>query len=147
MDQWNKKFLVELQPGGNLYGLQPPAANEIAAMVEAYPNLPDQFVWFVENVGVGETQIGSHMFNLPIIMSELHSNSRKRTSTDPQPTIAVDPLDELLMVSPSGASWYYCLRVGEEAVYCYDFATRDLSLDCKNFFEFVERFLDWDTLG
>jgi SMI1-KNR4 cell-wall len=147
MNKNQQRFKMETQPGGKLFGLEIPTAAEIEKMNISFPKLSPEYQWFVENIGVGVTETDTLEICLPYNLREDHYRLSEKAAGE---FIVLPDCDgipkDVLVVAPSGASWLYCLKEhSDSTVYCFDFSNRQLTIDCENFFKFVELCVDMNS--
>lgn len=136
--------LLHLDDKNELSSLQPRSHLDVLSIAELYPNISEQYLKFIRNVGTGSTTRDFHIYEpepARLVAQhpsfKLYNSEAYRNVYGRRPEGDVIP-DDAVAIGDSGASWRYCLcpSLGE-AVFCLDMAEPIFETEAENFFSFV----------
>jgi len=137
---------------GQLSSLRPVSAGAVAAISEQVPSISQQYLAFLERIGVGSTTLEMHIYP-PQPMAGLtgHQSAMLYGSANARALFgngAAQPAipDDAVAIADSGASWRYCLCPSlSEEVFVFDMAGQTFDKEAPDFFSFVRDTLLLDS--
>ncbi|AIL99911.1 hypothetical protein CN138_25815 [Sinorhizobium meliloti] len=136
--------LLDLDDKNELSSLQPVSHRDVLSIAELFPNISEQYLEFIRNVGTGSTTRDFTIYEPERArLVEQHPSFRiyqsdaYRSVYGRRPEGDLIP-DDAVAIGDSGASWRYCLcpSLGE-AVFCLDMGGPTFETEAENFFSFV----------
>jgi virulence-associated protein VagC len=135
----------------NRFKLEPLSKSKMIALRRKFPNLSEQFFKLTETVGYINTEHWSvthepypllHGKNCPIPMDFEGYKKELMVRNSGRPIVPMFKPEDMLVISPSGSSWDYCLRNNNtDVVYTIDWVSLEITSNNKNFFDFLFEFL------
>ncbi|ASP33448.1 hypothetical protein [Labrenzia sp. VG12] len=139
-------ILRECRKGGEFETLEPVPRVKIDELKIKFPNLPQQYLYFLEHVGEGVTRSEYCIFQ-PFAAEEYYDIPEGGDfllpgpwETSGLPEGMTMPPRSALVFAPSGGAWDYCFSgLGDEAVFTLDVTVPLFSRSYDDFFSYVSR--------
>ena len=135
----------------NKFKLDPVSKTGIIALWKKFPNLCEQFFKLTEAVGYISTEHWSithepypllYGKNCPIPMDFEDYKKELMVRNSGRLIVPMFKPEDMLVISPSGSSWDYCLRNNKtDVVYTIDWVSLEITSNNQNFFDFLFEFL------
>ncbi len=141
----NISSLIEADSNNVLKSLVPVSKEELEQIKKRYPEISQQYLDFISEIGVGETMNGIYIYTPdPVDGIEEHQSYQIYNSEAGSKLLNNEPTtkmpDDAIMIADSGASWRYCLSPSKgNMVFCLDMSGPEFDEIEKDFFTFIQR--------